>query len=50
LDSIQMGAYLEATVDGFAVAILVGGGLMVLSALVMASLIRVKAEETVLSH
>lgn len=47
LDPIQAQAYVDATVDGFAAAITTGGILLILSALVMWTLIRVKPSEAV---
>ena len=48
LDPVQMGVYLEATVDGFGAAITVGGVLLIIAAIVMASIIRVKPGEAVM--
>jgi EmrB/QacA subfamily drug resistance transporter len=47
-DPVAMGAYITATVDGFGAAVIAGGVLMILSALVMGAMIRVKPGEAVL--
>lgn len=47
-DPVALGAYIDATVDGFAAAITAGGILLILSGLVMGALIRVKPGEAVL--
>lgn len=45
LDPAAAAAFATSTVEGFALAITVGGGIMILASLVMASLVRVKPDK-----